>query len=310
MFIRFATVAMLALSLLATAGSAQTAAQLLQKGIYAQQTAGDVDGAIKIYQQVIGMAGVDHAIAARAQMQIVSAFLQKGDLPRAAREFTTLKLTYADQKEVVSAAATAVQLAAHASSAHPTTSVQPIPKVQPIPGAQTISSTPRLTKGTLANGVYRHTATGTELRVPTGWSITGDGPSSGGGECVFLDDSSGQSYFVWLMSDPVSAAEIPATLQHDADRKLLQRTGEGVQDFGVRPGTLLKFLNGTAREGGTRQAVALAFDFVQGKTPMIEHGTWVRTEKTFAYFRAFCPVASDSSVQAGMQMLVHATDLP
>ena len=310
MFIRFVAVAILALSLLATAGSAQTAAQLLQKGIYAQQTAGDADGAIKIYQQVIGMAGVDHAIAARAQMQIVSAFLQKGDLPGAAREFNTLKLNYGDQKEVVSAATMAVQLAAHASSAHPTTSVQPIPSVQTIPSAQTSPSTPRLTKGTLANGVYHHTTTGTEIRVPAGWSITGDALSSGGGECVLLNDSSGQSYFVWMMSDPVSAAEIPATLQHDADRKLLQRTGEGVQGFGVRPGTLFKFLNGTAREGGTRQVVTVAFDFVSGTTSMIEYGTWVRTEKTFVYFRGICPASSTDAVQAGMQMLLSATDLP
>jgi hypothetical protein len=298
MFIRFVAVAMLALSLLATAGSAQTAAELLQKGIYTQQTAGDVDGAVKIYQQVIGMAGVDHAIAARAQMQIVTAFLQKGDLPRAARELTTLRLNYGDQKEVVAAAVTAAQLAALTPSARPTTVVQTTPLA------------PHLTKGTLENGVYHHTATGTEIRVPTGWSITGDAFSSGGGECVLLNDSSGQSYFVWMMSDPTRAAEIPATLQNDADRKLLQRTADGVEGFEMRPGTLSKFYNGSAREGGTRQALAVAFDFVQGKASMIEYETWVRTEKTFVYFRGICPVSSTSAVQDGIQMLVNATDLP
>jgi hypothetical protein len=301
---------LLTLSLLATAGSAQTAAELLQKGIYTQQTAGDVDGAIKIYQQVIGMAGVDHAIAARAQMQLVSAFLQKGDLPAAARELTTLRLNYGDQKEVVAAATTAAQLAALTPSYRLSTSVQAIPRAQTIPSAQTTPFTPRLTKGTLENGVYHHTATGTEIRVPAGWSIPSDGLSDGGGESVFVSDSSGTTYFVWMMSDPVSAAEIPATLQHDADRKLLQRTGEGVQGFGVRPGTLFKFLNGTAREGGTRQVVAVAFDFVSGTTSMIEYGTWVRTEKTFVYFRGICPASSTDAVQAGMQMLLIATDLP
>jgi hypothetical protein len=298
MFIRFVAVAMLALSLLATASSAQTAAELLQKGIYTQQTAGDVDGAVKIYQQVIGMAGVDHAIAARAQMQIVTAFLQKGDLPRAARELTTLRLNYGDQKEVVAAAVTAAQLAALTPSARPTTVVQTTPPA------------PHLTKGTLENGVYHHTATGTEIRVPTGWSITGDAFSSGGGECVLLNDSSGQSYFVWMMSDPTRAAEIPATLQNDADRKLLQRTADGVEGFEMRPGTLSKFYNGSAREGGTRQALAVAFDFVQGKASMIEYETWVRTEKTFVYFRGICPLSSTSAVQDGIQMLVNATDLP
>ena len=63
MFIRFVVVAMLAVSLLPTAGSAQTAAELLEKGIYTQQTAGNLDGAIQIFQQVLAMPGADRATA-------------------------------------------------------------------------------------------------------------------------------------------------------------------------------------------------------------------------------------------------------
>ena len=49
----------LAASILFLAGiaSAQTAAELLQKGIYTQQTAGRVDDSIDIYRQAITAAG-------------------------------------------------------------------------------------------------------------------------------------------------------------------------------------------------------------------------------------------------------------
>ena len=101
MRLRLAALAAVAVLLLATVGSAQTAAELLQKGIYTQQTAGNTDGAIEIYRQVIGMAGGDRATAARAQMQLVSAFLQKGDMAGASREFSTLAIRYSDQRELI-----------------------------------------------------------------------------------------------------------------------------------------------------------------------------------------------------------------
>jgi hypothetical protein len=176
MFIRFVTVAMLALSLLATAGSAQTAAELLQKGIYAQETAGDLDAAILIYRQVISTAGDNRSLAAQAQMRIVGILLQKGDTAGATLEFNILVQNYADQKDIIASIAARLGAVLRSSGSLPTTP-------------------PKLTKGTLENGIYHHMLTGTEIRVPAGWSITGDGGSSGGGEAVLLADNSGQSYF-------------------------------------------------------------------------------------------------------------------
>jgi hypothetical protein len=54
--IRFAASAVLALSLLAAPGQAQTAVELLQKGIYTQETVGNIDAAIQIYRQVASTA--------------------------------------------------------------------------------------------------------------------------------------------------------------------------------------------------------------------------------------------------------------
>jgi hypothetical protein len=285
MLIRFVTVAMLALSLLATAGSAQTAAELLQKGIYTQETAGDLDAAIQIYRQVISSAGNNRPLAAQAQMRIVGVLLQKGDTAGASLEFNILMQNYADQKEIIASIAARLGAVLRSSGTFPTTP-------------------PKLTKGTLENGLYRHTATGTEFRIPPGWSITNDGPSSGGGEAVmFRDGSSGQSYFVWLIANPQKLADIPIALDQDVEYKLHQRTVDAVDGFKMRPGTLFKW------GAGTRQGISVAFEFNQNG-PQIEYDTWMRSDKNLLYFRAICPASNITMVQDSLHLLTEATTVP
>jgi hypothetical protein len=285
MFIRFVAVALLTLSLLATAGSAQTAAELLQKGIYAQETAGDLDAALQIYRQVVGSAGNQRALAAQAQMRIVGILLQKGDNAGATLEFNILVQNYADQKEIIASIAARLGAVLRSTTFLPT-------------------APPKLTKGTLENGLYHHTLTGTEIRVPAGWSIIGDGGSSGGGEAVGLADNSGLSYFVWMISDAAnSAAEIPAVLDRDVEYKLHQRTADGLPNFKMR-GTAFKF------RSGNRQGVTVAFEFGSADKLQIEYDTYVRTEKTMVYFRTICPAASFSMAQDSRQFILEATVLP
>jgi hypothetical protein len=289
MIIKFAASAATALLFLATPGSSQTAAESLQKGIYTQQTAGDVDGAIQIYRGVIAAAGADRATAGRAQMQLVSAFLQKGDFAGAAREFNTLMVSYGDQKEVISSMTAAMRLAASMGLPRPAFT-------QP-------------TMGTLQNGVYHHTKTGTEIALPPGMSVAGDGESSGGGEFVTINDAvtvngaTGLTYFVWMRPDNMAVADVPAQLEKDAEYKIHQRTVDGTQGFKVRPGTQLEFAHGNG------QALAVAFDFGEDGTK-IEYDTWARTEKTEVYFRCICPANVIAIVQDRMQMLVKATTIP
>ena len=74
---------------LATAGWAQTAAERYEKGLFNQQTAGNLDAAIEAYRQAIASAGADRALAGRAQVQLIGALLQKGDTQGASREFNS-----------------------------------------------------------------------------------------------------------------------------------------------------------------------------------------------------------------------------
>jgi hypothetical protein len=65
MIVRWMGLAVLAGSLLA-----QTAAEKLQKGIYAQDTAGDVDGAITIYRDILKAPQTPRPVAATAQFRL------------------------------------------------------------------------------------------------------------------------------------------------------------------------------------------------------------------------------------------------
>jgi hypothetical protein len=87
----------------ATAG-AQSGADLLQKGIYAQETLGDLDGAIRIYRQVTGSATAPKQLAAQAQYQLVLCMLQKGDRAAAAHELDLLTRDFPDQQDFINKA--------------------------------------------------------------------------------------------------------------------------------------------------------------------------------------------------------------
>ncbi|MBV8846436.1 MAG: hypothetical protein JO307_26825 [Bryobacterales bacterium] len=81
---------------------AQTATELLERGIYAQETEGNVDNAVLIYRQIVNSAPAQRDIAAQAQYRLAQALLQKGDLVTAAKEFDTLSRNYADYSGLVS----------------------------------------------------------------------------------------------------------------------------------------------------------------------------------------------------------------
>jgi len=135
--------------------------------------------------------------------------------------------------------------------------------------------------GELQNGVYRHTATGTEIRLPAGWSIQSDSGSSGGGDAVFL--TSGQkSLFVWMKSRAAQVSEIPGFLDMEVDSKLHARKfDEGNEAYQIRPGSR------TMAGAAARQSETVAFDFVQQGKPQIEYGTFILTTKTLVYFRSY-----------------------
>lgn len=91
---------MLRLSLIATMLLAASAGELLQKGIYTQDTVGDLDGAIKIYRQILNTASESRAVAAQAQYRIGLCLLEKGDSAAATQAFEKLIKDYPEQKEL------------------------------------------------------------------------------------------------------------------------------------------------------------------------------------------------------------------
>jgi len=93
--------AVVATLLLAGAATAQSAADLLQKGIHAQETVGDLDGAIQIFRQVVAFPNTNKQLAAQAQYQLVLCLLQKGDRPGAQKELQLLAKDFADQPDLI-----------------------------------------------------------------------------------------------------------------------------------------------------------------------------------------------------------------
>src|SRR5688572_21499192 len=64
-------IAITALALVcATAAAAQTHAELLEKAIFTDETAGDLPGAIRIYERLLSTPGVSREVAARAQTRL------------------------------------------------------------------------------------------------------------------------------------------------------------------------------------------------------------------------------------------------
>jgi tetratricopeptide (TPR) repeat protein len=94
---------MIAIAILAVVPSfGQTAAELLQKGIYAQETEGKLDDAIQIYRQIVNSAPNPREIGAQAQYRLAQALLQKGDTNGAAQEFSRLARDYSEYSGVIS----------------------------------------------------------------------------------------------------------------------------------------------------------------------------------------------------------------
>src|SRR5260370_36805913 len=100
------TVLMLAACIATAAGFAQSAAQLLEKGIFAQETEGNLDNAIAIYRQLINGNPTQRELGAQAQYRLAQALLQKGDVVGASQEFDGLSRDYSDDAILISSLAT------------------------------------------------------------------------------------------------------------------------------------------------------------------------------------------------------------
>jgi tetratricopeptide (TPR) repeat protein len=85
-------------------GQTPTTSELLQKGIYLQETVGDLDGAIKVYRQIVQMARQSRVNAAQAEYRLGMCLLKKGRQAEAAEAFQKLIKEYPEQTDLVAKA--------------------------------------------------------------------------------------------------------------------------------------------------------------------------------------------------------------
>ena len=104
MLLKSMLAATLAIVIAGQPARAQSAGELLQKGIYTQETVGDLDGAIKIFRQILGSAAESRAYAAQAQYRLGLCLQSKGDSAGAAEAFRKLVKDYPEQKDLLAKA--------------------------------------------------------------------------------------------------------------------------------------------------------------------------------------------------------------
>src|SRR4051812_6703218 len=78
--------------------------ELLEKGIYAEETKGDIDAAITLYQQLIGDVKANQHVAAQAQFRLGQCFLKKNRTAEATAAFERLIKDFPNEKDLIAKA--------------------------------------------------------------------------------------------------------------------------------------------------------------------------------------------------------------
>jgi Protein of unknown function (DUF3108)/Tetratricopeptide repeat len=86
------------------AGPAETLSETLQKAIYTEETEGNLDEAIKLYEQVVADGKLVRHVAAQAQYRLGLALLKKGKKAEATAAFELLIKDYPEEDELVAQA--------------------------------------------------------------------------------------------------------------------------------------------------------------------------------------------------------------
>ena len=83
---------------------AQPASELLEKGIFTEETVGDLDKAIDIYKQIVEDDESNRKLAAQAQLRLAMCYLKKGQDDEATTAFEKLIEQYPDQTDLIAEA--------------------------------------------------------------------------------------------------------------------------------------------------------------------------------------------------------------
>lgn len=98
------------LGILASA-QGQSVSVLLEKGLHQEETVGDLDAAMKIYQKIVADAKADRPFIARAEYRLALCYLKKKQRDRAIAALEALIRSFGDQEQVVAKARRALAAA-------------------------------------------------------------------------------------------------------------------------------------------------------------------------------------------------------
>jgi hypothetical protein len=281
---RYLAGAALAIAMAALPGSAQTVAQQLEKGVYAQQTAGNLDGAIRIFREIVASNPAQRVYAAQAQMHLAQALLQKGDLAGAAQEFTALSANYSEFRGMIAG------MAGHMAES----------------GRSRVFSLGSVMLSQGEPDRYVHNLTHVGLTAPLGWQLEGDCHSSGGGEMVLFSSSNFDAdvLAVWLKpSGPKT--DIAGLLRQDPEAKAKDRTG--FAGWKVRPESV------QTRVVGGQMALSAVADYTEDRQTagkMVEYMIWVRSPATHAFIFGRAKAADLAALQSGIDQLAATAVVP
>ena len=93
-----------ALAFVPAAFAAETPSAQLEKGIFQQETAGDLDAAVKVYKQIVDEANANRRFVAEAQFRIGECYQKQGKKAEAEAAFRQVIASYPDQAELVAKA--------------------------------------------------------------------------------------------------------------------------------------------------------------------------------------------------------------
>jgi hypothetical protein len=280
---RTLSAAILGLALAAWPAAAEdSAAVQLQKGIFAQQTTGDLDAAIQIFRQIIASNPVERVYAAQAQMHLAQALLQKGDLNGAAMEFTTLASNYSEFRDLISG------MARRLAGAQP----------------NRVFSRGTVTVSKDQPDRFAH-STGVSLTAPQGWRMASSGPSSDGGDMVMFSTSNfkADELAVWMRSADGEGNDISGSLRGYLENK--KKTNmQSWPDWTVRPESVQN------RVVSGQQALSAVADYTENGKKMVEYLIWVRSVKNHVVFLGYADAEDLAALQSGMDQLAATAVIP
>jgi len=256
--------------------------QELEKGIYAQQTTGDLDAAIQTFRQVIASNPSQRIYAAQAQLHLAQALLQKGDLDEAAQEFSKLAANYSEFRDAIAAMARSMPAMNHA-------------RVFNVGETFLAAGEPDR---------FRDTATGIMLTAPPNTQLEGSSHATGGADLVRFASTvpPTDTLAVWMKPYKSTSTDFSNVLRQAVARKTQDRTGFtgwAVRSYSVRMETV-----------AGQQALSAVADYTDRGKPMVEYLIWVYSAKSHVVFFGRADAADQEPLQTMTDRLANTAEIP